>query len=188
MNGHSNPGAAGTSRPIVWRLLRACLICVAGVPVLWVTFLMLTGLNPLSESELDVNSGRIRESEYFLGVIPTRRTIRETFLSSGYGPPRRADWRTFSSIYPSVRLLHRLRLGSLFYSLDSGRTKITPDARAKLRTVVLKLWRESRYPEADSFWNRLEYICYEREHVEGVLPVSIDSAMIASAAEADVWR
>jgi hypothetical protein len=135
-------------------LPRALLVIVAIPLVLLV--LSLFGLFPWSgvncwQSDVDIRSGRIRQTRYLLWV-PVQRTVRDSALTRAVPPAEttglRPEWHAVVTLSPGLHhsphyvfhgAIHQIRELELCWEFG----KMTPAARAKTARNLLRLWQQN---------------------------------------------
>ncbi len=145
------------------RFLLQAVISVAAI-LLGMLVLSLFGLFPWSginctQSDIDLNSGRIRYTRYLLW-LPVTRSVQDSALTRALSPEDRKnpgeDWHPVVTLSPGLHhsphyrfhgAIHQIR--ELEISWEFG--KMTPEARNETARQVLRLWHQagSYFPAGD---------------------------------------
>lgn len=135
-------------------LLRAAIL-VATTP-LGLLVLSLFGLFPWSgidctQSDIDLNSGRIRYSRYLLWV-PVTRSVQDSALTRALSPEDRSkpgeNWHPVVSLSPGLHHSPHYRFGGVMVQIRDLEIswefgKMTPEARRETARQVLNLWQQA---------------------------------------------
>jgi hypothetical protein len=149
-------------------LLGALAIWVIGLGC-W-PFLTWSRLNCCCE-EIDINSGRIRERRYLLGLC-VYRSVRDTSLSrvvSAGGQPEAADWRSVNTFSPFVHYSPHYRYHGAVNDVERLTTcwdlcDFSPVAKQEVATCVLSLWHSDEgYRAVSDYLNKLESVVEKRQ-------------------------
>ena len=135
-------------------LLRGLLVLVVIPPVLLA--LSLFGLFPWSgvncwQNDIDITSGRIRQTRYLLWV-PVQRSVTDSALTKAVSPEAiidfKADWQPVVTLSPGLHYSPHYRFHGAIHQIqelefcwESG--KMTPAARKETARHVLRLWQQT---------------------------------------------
>jgi hypothetical protein len=133
---------------------RGLLVLVSIPPILLV--LSLFGLFPWSgvncwQNDIDITSGRIRQTRYLLWV-PVQRTVRDSSLTRAVSPAATADssedWHPVVTLSPGLHhsphfrfhgAIHQIRELEICWEFG----KMTPAAREETARQVIRLWKQN---------------------------------------------